>query len=227
MARAPPPAIGRNPDIAPQLHQPAWRVRTALPDILEWWHWSGSYPLNRTMFLGLECSIKKERSTVRWDLSQVLERMEEMEQSLDRHAAAIRSLQTTTPNLTIAHRMALYKIEDQENRKRRNNIRIRGLPEATGDDDLLPSLRGIFNVLLGRTADHPLKIDRAHRDLRPRNLSSETLRDIICRVHYYEEKELIMRKAREKAPMDFDGETLLFFPDPARENWNVIGPCGP
>lgn len=113
--------------------------------------------------------------------------------------------------------MALYKIEDQENRNRWNNIRVRGLLEATGDDDLLPSLRGIFNGLLGRAADSPLKIDRAHRALRPHNLSSEIPRDIICRIHYYNEKELIMRKARKKAPLDFDGATLQFFPDLARE----------
>lgn len=53
--------------------------------------------------------------------------------------------------------------------------------------------------------------------MRPRNLSSEIPRDIICRIHYYDEKELIMRKAREKAPMDFDGASLQFFPDLARE----------
>lgn len=93
-----------------------------------------------SLFAGLERSIKKELSAVRSDLSHVLERVEETELRLDRHATAIRALQNTTRTLSIAHRMALYKIEDQENRNRRNNIRIRGLPEATGDDDLLPSL---------------------------------------------------------------------------------------
>lgn len=166
-----------------------------------------------SMFLGLE----RTGAGTHMDLAQVLERVEETEQRLDWHAAAIRSLQATTRNLTIAHRMALYKIEDQENRNRQNNIRIRGLPEATGDDNLLPSLRGIFNGLLGQAADYPLKIDRAHRALRPRNLSSETPQDIICRLHYYEEKELIMRKAREQTPLDFDGTSLLFFPDLARQ----------
>lgn len=106
--------------------------------------------------------------------------------------------------------MALYKIEDQENRNRRNNIRIRGLPEATGDEDLLPSIQGIFNGLLGQAADRPLKIDRVHRGLRPRNLSSDIPCDVICRVHYYEEKELVMKKAREAASLDFDGAILFF-----------------
>lgn len=113
--------------------------------------------------------------------------------------------------------MALYKIEDQENRNRRNNIRIRGLPEATRDNDLLPSIQGIFDNLLGLAADNPLKIDRVHRALRPRNLSSDTPRDVICIVHHYPEKELIMKKAREAASLDFDGAILSFFPDLARE----------
>lgn len=126
------------------------------------------------MLLGLERAIKKEVSAVHSDLSQVLERVEESEQRLDHHAIAIRNLQVSTRNLAIAHRMALYKIEDQENRNRRNNIQIRGLPEATGNEDLLPSIQGIFNGLLGQAADHPLKIDQVHRALRPRNLSSDT-----------------------------------------------------
>lgn len=166
---------------------------------------------------GLEKVIKKELSAVRTDLAQVLERVEETEQRLDRHANAIRDLKSSTRNLYIAHRMALYKLEDQENRNRRNNIRIRGLPEATRDDDLAASVRGIFNTLLGNQADHPLKIDRVHRALRPRNLSTDTPRDIICRLHYYEEKEIIMKKAREAESLDFDGAILSFFPDLARE----------
>lgn len=170
-----------------------------------------------SMLLSLERAIKKEVSAVRSDLSQVIERVEESEQRLDRHAAAIGNLQSTTRTLAIAHRMALYKIEDQENRNRRNNIRIRGLPEATGDEDLLPSIRGIFNGMLGQAADYPLKIDRVHRALRPRNLSSDTPRNVICQVHYYDEKELIMKKAKEAASLDFDGAILSFYPDLARE----------
>lgn len=147
----------------------------------------------------------------------MLERVEKTEQRLDRHATAIRALQVTTRNLSIAHRMARYKIEDQENRNRKNNIHIRGLPEATRDDDLVTFFRGIFNSLLGNPADHPLKLDRVHRALCPRNLSSNVPRDDICRVLYYEEKELFMRKEREAATLEFDGVTLTFFPDLARE----------
>lgn len=87
----------------------------------------------------------------------------------------------------------------------------------TGDEDLLPSIRGIFNGLLGFAADNPLKIDRVHRALHPRNLSLDTTRDVIFRVQYYEEKELIMKKAREATSLDFDGTTIYFFPDLARE----------
>lgn len=67
-----------------------------------------------SMLLILEKIIKKEVCVVR---TQVLEGVEDSELRLDRHAAAIRDLQATIRNLAIAHRMALYKIEDQENRK--------------------------------------------------------------------------------------------------------------
>lgn len=48
----------------------------------------------------------------------------------------------------------MYKLEDQENRNRRNNIWGWGLPEVTRDSDLLAMIQGIFNKLLGNPADH-------------------------------------------------------------------------
>lgn len=40
---------------------------------------------------------------------------------------------------------------------RRNNIRIRGLPEATGDCNLIQTLKGIFSQLL--CVDMDLEVD--------------------------------------------------------------------
>lgn len=40
-------------------------------------------------------------------------------------------------------------LEDLDNRGRRNNIRVQGLPEATQDEDLPVTLQAIFNNVLG------------------------------------------------------------------------------
>lgn len=56
------------------------------------------------------------------------------------------------------HRDILYKLEDQENQNRRQNLRIRALPEQNGED-LGKKMKKIFNPVLGRGEGDDLKID--------------------------------------------------------------------
>ncbi|CAH2251530.1 Hypothetical predicted protein [Pelobates cultripes] len=66
-------------------------------------------------------------------------------------------------------------IDDLDNRGRRNNLRIRGLPETQGED-LTLVLTELLNLILGVPSYNPIIFDRAHRSLRPRGLSPEALR---------------------------------------------------
>lgn len=59
-------------------------------------------------------------------------------------------------------------LEDLDNRNRRNNIRIRGLPESSGPEDLHSILQTIFKNLLGVPTSMHIEMDRAHRALRPK-----------------------------------------------------------
>lgn len=169
------------------------------------------------MFHSLEKSIKKEITAVRSDMSHLLVRVEETEQRQETQALAIKELQDTVTQLAFAHRTSLYKLEDLENRNRRNNIRVRGLPEATRDTDLEPSIRGIFNTILGNPVAAPLRFDRVHRALRPRNANSDQPRDVICRLHYFEDKNAIMIKMRGIPNIDFDGATISIYPDLSKD----------
>lgn len=119
--------------------------------------------------------------------------------------------------LELAHRSSLYKLENLENRNRRNNLRIRGLPEATRDTDLEPTIRGVLNSVLGKPVIDPLRFDRVHRALRPHNLATELPRDVVCRLHYFEDKNAIMIKLRGVPNIDFEGATLNIFPDLSKE----------
>lgn len=51
----------------------------------------------------------------------------------------------------------LEQMDDFKNRSRRVNIHIRGLPEATGPQDIVPTLQGIFKQILGCEALITLK----------------------------------------------------------------------
>lgn len=103
-------------------------------------------------------------------------------------------------------------LEDLDNRGRCNNIRVRGLPEATQDEDLPLTLQAIFNSILNRPEHRKIKLYRAHCALRPRGPGSRPL-DVICRVLNYTIKEEIMRKARNMSTVDFDGALIQLFLD--------------
>lgn len=103
--------------------------------------------------------------------------------------------------------------EDLENRNRRNNIRLRGIPEATGLEDLFHTVKSIFSHFLGSPADLDLELNRVHRALGPRNPDPANPRDVLCRVHFFGAKEKIMGKARQHGPIDFDRATVTLLTD--------------
>lgn len=165
------------------------------------------------MFRSPEKLFKKDKAAVHSDMSHLLERVEETEKRQDSQAAAIKELQITMKRLALAHRSSLYKLEDFENRNCRNNLRISGLPEATKDSDLEPMIRGILNTILRKSVTDPLRFDRVHMALRPCNLTTDLPRDVVCHLHYFEQKNAIVIKLCGTPSIDFDGATLSVFPD--------------
>lgn len=136
-------------------------------------------------------SIEEETYDTKMEISHIHDR-------LSTQASALREFQR--------------HLEDLDNRGRRNNIRVRGLPEATQDEDLQVTLQAIFNNVLGRPENQRIKLDRAHRALRPRGPGPRP-RDVICRVHNFALKEDIMRKACNMHTIDFDGAPIQLYPD--------------
>lgn len=146
----------------------------------------------------LESVYKSEIQALTANLSQVSDRL----QRLDGDVAAISTHQVTQDRAiaqNTQHIHMLYAIaEDHENRNRRNNLRIRGIPETVSTTNILPTLKKLFNDLLGEPETSQIEIDRAHRTLGPKSSDPNRPRDILCRLHYFTIKELILRKARDK-----------------------------
>ena len=80
--------------------------------------------------------------------------MEDME-----HTVAF--LTTTSGILESQLTEAHDKLEDLENRSRRDNLRLRGLSEDIADTELHTNLTDLFSFLLGDPALQP-RLDRAH-----------------------------------------------------------------
>lgn len=131
------------------------------------------------------------------DMGHMLERVEKMEKRLDNHIQIIRELKEEMEALNNGKRELAYKLEDQENRNRRKNLRIRGLPESIQGQDLMGKIQTIFNPVIGREAN-PIKFERVHRIRKTKGILMETPRDVIVRFQNFGEKNLIWGNMRGK-----------------------------
>lgn len=151
-------------------------------------------------------------ASIRQDLTTITNRVDALEETHDSTKSYVMELQQHSSASVRALRETRRHLEDLDNRGRRNNIRIRGLPEAEGQEDLQVILESIFNNLRELPLSTPIKLDRVHRAIRPKNASSQP-RDVICCVHDYGIKEAIMAKARTQRHVDFEGSQLQLYPD--------------
>ncbi|CAH2277834.1 Hypothetical predicted protein [Pelobates cultripes] len=109
--------------------------------------------------------------------------------------------------------MALH-IEDLDNRGRRNNLRLRGLPETEDSPQQLQEiLLEILNEILGRDHQAPIEFVRAHRALRPKGAPDSPPRDVICCLANFALKETILKQARGRRSLTYRNQDLQLFPD--------------
>uniref|UniRef100_A0A8C5LTY5 Uncharacterized protein n=1 Tax=Leptobrachium leishanense TaxID=445787 RepID=A0A8C5LTY5_9ANUR len=162
----------------------------------------------------LRSSIMAELQHVRQDIQGLTHRVDILEQGSDSLRLA-QEVSTSVLQLrsTQLRNMALH-MADLDNRGRRNNLRLRGLPETeTSVDHLTGMLLSIFNTLLDRTEPSTIDFVRAHRALRPKGPTGSTPRDVICCLYDYGLKEDILRKAREATHFSYEGTELQLYPD--------------
>lgn len=92
-----------------------------------------------------------------------------------------------TPN---SHTFDLHRqVEDLDNRGRRHNVRVRGVPEGIDTPALLQAICSIFNNLLDCLVDTPIVMERLHLALRPPPRDSEPPRDVVCCIVNFPLKE--------------------------------------
>lgn len=104
-------------------------------------------------------------------------------------------------------------VEEIDNRGRRHNLRIRGLPEYVDNVSLPQVVSDAFNDILNIPERPAISMERIHRALRPKGKDSDPPRDVICFVNDFKIKESILKKAREMNRILFEGHQLQIFQD--------------
>uniref|UniRef100_K7E4P0 L1 transposable element RRM domain-containing protein n=1 Tax=Monodelphis domestica TaxID=13616 RepID=K7E4P0_MONDO len=124
----------------------------------------------------------------------------------------------------------IHKTNDLENRSRRDNLRIIGLPE---DYDKRKSLDIILQEIIQENCPNILEqegkveIERIHRSPPVFNLHMTTPRNVIAKLKNYQTKEKILQVAKKK-PFRYHGNTVRITQDLAastlkdQKTWNMI-----
>uniref|UniRef100_H2ZYA4 L1 transposable element RRM domain-containing protein n=1 Tax=Latimeria chalumnae TaxID=7897 RepID=H2ZYA4_LATCH len=112
---------------------------------------------------------------------------------------------------------ALDRIEDLENRSRRNNLRILGFPKGVEEGNPVKFLQEALPDLLDLDAGQSLEIERAHQTLGPRPVPEQHPRAFIVKFLRYPTRDLLLLAAKNLSQLKWRDHRIFIFPDWSRE----------
>ena len=157
-------------------------------------------------------AIQSATRAVEAKLSDIATRLNNVESRIDFLEDANQALETNPPTTQSEVEILRQKLDDFENRSRRNNLHFVGLPEGCEGPDTLAFLRKVIPQMLNIGFQGDLEIDRAHRSLARRRPDGQPPRPILARFLRFQDRERISEAAR-KMGKDWDEHRIMVFPD--------------
>uniref|UniRef100_H2ZW69 L1 transposable element RRM domain-containing protein n=1 Tax=Latimeria chalumnae TaxID=7897 RepID=H2ZW69_LATCH len=137
--------------------------------------------------------------------------------NMEQHVSDVEDglLKTDSQLEDLKHQITILcdKIDDQENRGRRNNLRLLGFPERVEQNSPIKFLDEMLPQILGLPETTSLDIKSAHRSLGPSPAAGQWPRPFIIKLLRYQTRELLLKAARDKKSPTWAGQKILIFPD--------------
>uniref|UniRef100_H2ZZE1 L1 transposable element RRM domain-containing protein n=1 Tax=Latimeria chalumnae TaxID=7897 RepID=H2ZZE1_LATCH len=141
-------------------------------------------------------------------------RLDEAEHRLGNTEDSVHGMETSVQQLQETVVKLQEKTDDLENRSRRCNLRLVGLPEGEEGKDPVSFLETWFPSLLNLPdLSNNLKVERAHHAFLPRIRNTDRPRMLIFKLLRYRDKEVILRQARKLGTLTFKNKPVYIFPD--------------
>ncbi|KAJ1181228.1 hypothetical protein NDU88_006438 [Pleurodeles waltl] len=180
-------------------------------------------PVTKGFLTSLFYSLRSDIQELRRDLSQEVRelrgevtslggRVAQMEDGEISHGEEVAGLQQEVVRLREQQDHLQITVEALENRLRRHNIQIRGVPAGAEKEDIGDFVVELFRSLLGLEETREITLDRVHRVGRAGG-AGDRPPDILACVHSYGLKESILHRARNLPQVHFRGHTLQLFQD--------------
>lgn len=167
---------------------------------------------------GIESSLENvimEVTTMKGALSQINEALNKQHTTAEQRVSDLEdTLQTTNRDLHRAQKLIKTleaKTDDLENRGRKKNLVLMGLPEQSQHLHLLEFIQQKIPEWLNIPTDQPLEIERTHRLLQTRPEPGKPLRPILIRFLRFRDRDMILQAAKKKTAPICEGEANLTF----------------
>lgn len=151
---------------------------------------------------GIE-QLRRDLAAQTQSLKEMEERISGLEDDTSQSQGKVQMLENKLQNV-------LDKMDDLENRARRNNLRIIGLPETYKPSALTAICSELIPKALG--INRSCIVERAHRLGAPYKEGSRA-RPIIVKFLNYSDKAHILQQFRESRALVIEGHKLLLFAD--------------
>ncbi|CAH2299967.1 Hypothetical predicted protein [Pelobates cultripes] len=121
--------------------------------------------------------------SLRKDVQELCKRISHGESKMEDFASAYNDLATHVEQIEQKLTATELKLTNLEDRARRNNLCLRGIPESILPENLQTYVRGLLHAYVPEIPADMLLIDRVHRLPRPRFLPETALRDVLMHIH--------------------------------------------
>lgn len=145
----------------------------------------------------IEEAVRELKKEVK-DIHLVLEKQERRILEAEQRISDLEDATNVVPTMAAQLKDLKWALVDQENRARRNNIRIFGVPELLEKEDMRAFLHTWLPKLLNVNFNPPLDIQRAHRvPTRATKSKASTPRPIVAYLLKFTQVQEILFKAKE------------------------------
>ncbi|CAJ0965631.1 unnamed protein product [Ranitomeya imitator] len=166
-------------------------------------------------------SLAQQMQEVKGDTAQINAALQKMDKRIgvveERVSTAedhIVKLQKAEKKFAQAIAELAAKNEDLENRSRRNNIRIVGLPEKTEGRNPTEFVENWLLEKIGSTVlTKVFAVERAHRVPPQPPAPGANPRTMLAKILNYRDRDIILRKAREMEDLTAGGQKIAIYPD--------------
>lgn len=159
------------------------------------------------MLANLEETHRREAQDIRGKISAVQTKVEAVEATSSAAEARLLAPEESQARQDSQLLMMQLHMEDMEDRGHRNNLCLCGIPKADGVENVAEVVQSVFQQLMA--TDDMVILDRAQRAM---GLKSG-FRDILCRLHYYSDKEALAQKAWDRGSFRYRESEVFVMPD--------------